>query len=94
VADLAACGSLWGGALHAVVYRLTPTQPGDRAWAAAALSPRLRVALGPHVHVEVASHLFVPLIRQPFTVTGKSAPAFQEPSVALLSFAAFGAQLP
>jgi hypothetical protein len=92
--DVAACASLWAGALHAVVYALTPTQPGDRPWAAAELSPRLRVALAPHVHVEAGAHVFVPLIRQPFGVTGEPAPVFQESVVAFLPFVAAGAQLP
>lgn len=94
VADLGACGSLWGGALHAVVYQLMPTQPGDRAWVATALTSRLRLAFGAHVHAELGVHFFVPLLRQPFTVTGESATVFQEPPVAVLPFAAIGAQLP
>jgi hypothetical protein len=92
--DVAACASLWAGALHAVVYDLTPTQPGDHPWAAAELSPRLRVAVGPHLHVEAGSHVFVPLVRQPFTVTGEAVPVFQEPTVAFLPFVAAGAQFP
>jgi hypothetical protein len=92
--DLAACSSLWAGALHAVVYTLIPTQPGDRAWAAAELSPRLRVALGPYVQLEAGSHVFVPLVRQPFTVTSERLPVFQETPVAFLPYAAVGARFP
>jgi hypothetical protein len=92
--DLAACASLWAGALHAVVYTLIPTEPGDRAWAAAELGPRLRVALGPYVQLEAGSHVFVPLVRQPFTVTGERVPVFQEAPVAFLPYAAAGARFP
>jgi hypothetical protein len=92
--DLAGCGSVWVGALHAVVYEPAPTQPGDHPWAAAAVTPRLRAAVGAHLLVEVGAHLFVPLVRQPFTVTGDVAPAFQEPPVAFLPFVSLGAQMP
>ncbi|APR81318.1 Hypothetical protein A7982_06665 [Minicystis rosea] len=90
-ADLAACGSLWGGALHAVVYTLAPTQPGQRAWAAAAASPRFRVRLAPHFHAEVGTQVLVPLIRQPFTVTGSKEPVFQQAPVTAVPFAGIGA---
>jgi hypothetical protein len=102
--DLGACGSVWGGALHAVVYELTPTRPGDHAWAAAALSPRLRITLARHhdaktgfhflLFADAGFHLFVPLVRRPFTITGEDAPAFQESSVAILPFLGLGAKLP
>jgi hypothetical protein len=93
-ADLAACGSLWAGTLHAVVYALAPTEPGERAWAAAALSPRFRIRLPAHLHAEVGTHVLVPLVRRPFTVTGIADPVFQQAPVTALPFAGFGASLP
>jgi hypothetical protein len=92
--DLAACGAFWAGALHAVVFDLTPVDPGQHAWAAAEVSPRLRVRIAGPLHAEVGVHLMVPLVRQPFTVTGFAAPVFQQAPVALLPFAGLGAFFP
>ncbi len=92
--DLAACGALWGGALHAVVYALSPVAPGDHPWAAASLTPRLRIPLVPHLQAELGAQVLVPLIRQPFLVTGVTAPVFQESPVALFAFAGLGASFP
>ncbi len=93
-ADLAACGSIWGGALHAVVRGLVPSEPGDRAWAAASATPRLRLRLASRVHLELGGQLLVPLVRRPFTVTGWDAPVFQQTPVAFLPFAGLGANFP
>jgi hypothetical protein len=92
--DLAACGALWGGAVHAVVYGLTPTGPGDRAWAAAEVSARLRIRVIGRLHVEVSTPVLVPLVRQPFTVTGLADPVFQQAPVALLPTVGVGASFP
>ena len=93
-ADLAACGSIWGGALHAVVYHLTPTQPGSYAWAGAAASPRLRVRLAPRLHLEVGAHLLAPLVRRAFTATGRADPVFQEAPVTVIPLAGLGTSFP
>jgi hypothetical protein len=92
--DLAACGAIWGGALHAVVRGLTPTEPGDRAWAAGSLTPRLRVGLASRLHLELGAQLFVPFVRRPFTVIGFASPVFQQAAVAVLPFAGLGANFP
>ena len=102
--DLGACGSLWGGALHAVVYQLTPTRPGDHflgcSVAVAALASRPHPAPRRQdrsrflAFAEVGFHLFVPLARQPFLVSGEEAPAFQESPRAILPFVGLGAKLP
>ena len=93
-ADLAACGSVWGGALHAVVFDLTPVRPGDYGWVAAEASPRLRLRLVKHLHAELGAHLIVPLDRRPFVVTGWKDPAFQQAPVTLLPFVGLGANFP
>lgn len=93
VADLGLCASLWGGALHAVVRDLPPTEPGDRAWAGAAATPQLRVALGARVHLELGTHILVPITRWPFTVTGWADPVFRQAPVTALPFAGVGANL-
>jgi hypothetical protein len=92
--DLAACGAIWGGALHAVVRGLTPIEPGDRAWAAGSLTPRLRVRLASRLHLELGAQLFVPFVRRPFTVIGFPSPVFQQAPVAVLPFAGLGANFP
>lgn len=92
--NLAACGSIWGGALHAVVYHLTPTEPGSYAWAGAAASPRLRIRLAPRLHLEVGAHLLVPLVRRAFTATGRAEPVFQEPPVTVIPLAGLGTSFP
>jgi len=92
--DLAVCGALWGGALHAVVYTLTPVAPGDHPWAAASLAPRLRLRLAARLQLELGAQLLVPLVRQPFTVTGLTAPVFQESPAALFPFLGLGASFP
>ena len=91
LADLSACGALWGGALHAVVRGLPAAEPGDRAWAAVSATPRLRVRLASRLHFELGAQLVVPLVRQPFRVTGWAEPVFQQSSVAFLPFAGLGA---
>jgi hypothetical protein len=92
--DLAACGAIWAGALHAVVRDLPPTEPGDRAWAAASVTPRLRLRLAPRLHLELGAQVLVPLIRQPFTVTGWAEPVFQQTPIAVLPFAGLGVNFP
>ncbi len=89
--DLAACGALWGGALHAVVYTLSPLAPGDHPWAAASLAPRLRIHLVSRLHAELGAQVLVPVVRQPFLVTSATAPVFQESPVGLFPFAGLGA---
>ena len=90
-ADLAACGALWIGALHAVVYDLTPAGPGDHAWAAASASPRLRVRIAPGAHLELGAHVMVPLVRRRFVVEGWSDPVFRQPPVTVLALGGLGA---
>ncbi|MDI3285113.1 hypothetical protein [Polyangium sp. 15x6] len=93
-ADLAACGSLWAGALHAVVYDLEPAEPGDWFWAAAAITPRLRVRLAPRLHAEMGVHVLVPITRRPFEVKGWTTPIFEQAPVTGLPFVGLGANFP
>lgn len=92
--DLAACGALWGGALHAVVLGLPAIDPGQHPWAGVEASPRLRLRLVAHVHAELGAQVVVPLVRAPFTVTGWAAPVFQQAPATLLPFAGLGASFP
>ena len=92
--DLAACAAIWGGALHAVVFDLQPASPGDYPWVAASAAPRLRVRLGPHVHLEAGAHLLFPITRPPFTVSGWKDPVFRQSPVTGLPFVGLGANFP
>ncbi len=94
VADLSGCASFWAGALHAVVYDLTPATPGDWFWAAASLTPRFRLSLTPRLHAELGVHLIVPVTARPFDVMGWKSPAFQETPVTSLPFLGLGANFP
>lgn len=80
--ELAACGALWGGAIHAVVHGIVPDQPGDRPWAAVSLAPRLRLGLVAGVHLELGAELLVPVIRRAYTLIGQTAPVFELPAAA------------
>jgi hypothetical protein len=93
-ADLGACGALWVGALHAVVYHLEPTNPGDWAWAAASATPRLRIRLASRLHLELATHVIVPFVRRAFTATGRAAPVFQEAPLTAVPLAGLGTTFP
>lgn len=92
--DLALCGALWGGALHGVVYTLTPVDPGQHAWAAAEAAARLRIHLVSRLHAELVLPAVVPLVRPPFTVTGFAAPVFRQAPVTFLPTAGLGAHFP
>jgi hypothetical protein len=94
LADLSACGALWGGALHAVVRGLPALEPGDSAWAAASATPRLRLHLGARLHLDLGAQLLVPLVRRPFQVAGWASPVFQQSPAAFLPFAGLGANFP
>jgi hypothetical protein len=93
-ADLALCGALWAGALHAVVSALTPLTPGDRPWVGVEGAPRLRIRLWGRLHAELSIHFIVPLVRPPFTVVGLPAPVFQQAPVTALGLAGLGASFP
>jgi hypothetical protein len=94
LAELAACGGAWGGAVHAVVFDLSPVGPGERGWAAVEVAPRLRLHIWGRLHLETGLEVIVPLVRQPFTVIGLTAPVFQQAPLTLLPFAGLGATFP
>jgi hypothetical protein len=89
--DLGACGAVWAGSLHAVVHELVPAAPGDYAWAAVELGPRLRVRLASAVHAELGAHLYAPLVRRPFLLEGHADPVFRQSPVAAAPWLGLGA---
>lgn len=88
--DLGVCAAVWGGALHAVVLDLAPVAPGDFAWAAASITPHLRVRVAPHVHLDLGVQVIVPFVRRSFEVSGWQAPVFQQAPVTLVPFGGAG----
>jgi hypothetical protein len=88
------CATAMLGAIHAVVYVLEPTTPGQQLWAGVGVTPKIRVHLvGPLVW-EAGGELIVPVTRQEFTVGGRPGVAFQESAVAGVGFMGLGWSIP
>lgn len=92
--DFGVCGSVWGGALHVVVYDLAPAEPGDYAWFGVAVTPRLRVHLPSRLLAEVGTHLMAPLARRSFVVRGWDDAVFREPPLTALPYLGLGVRFP
>jgi hypothetical protein len=92
--SLAVCGKVLLGAIHAVVYALEPTQPGDRLWAGASLAGQARFRIVGPLVAELGAEMVVPLTRPRFRVSGESAPVFQEAPVGVAGFAGIGVSIP
>ena len=88
------CATAMLGAIHAVVYVLEPSVPGQQLWAGVGLTPRIRVRLVGPVVWEAGGELIVPVTRQQFTVGGQSGVAFQEGAVAGAGFMGLGWSIP
>ena len=78
-----ACVGGQAGAIHTVVYRPVPHQPGERPWAAARVDAGIK-ASARSVVAELRGFVLMPLTRWEFTVddtrlhqTGRAAPGFQ-----------------
>jgi hypothetical protein len=72
------CGGLELGGVHAVVYDLTPLEPGDRLWFAAAIGPRVRIPGPGATFFDLGLSGVVPLLRRNFRVRGVTEPAFEQ----------------
>ena len=92
--SLAVCAKVLLGALHAVVYQLEPTEPGDRFWSGASLAGQARFRIVGPLVLEVGGELLVPITRQRFMVSGQSAPVFQESAAGVAGFAGLGVSIP
>jgi hypothetical protein len=91
---VSACGSALLGAIHAVVYVLEPTNPGDEPWAGAALTPKVLVRLAGPLAAELGGDLVFPFTREPFTVRGLPGSVFQESVVGGAGFVGLGLSIP
>ncbi len=80
---IGACAGVQAGALHSVVYGLTPIAPGDRLWLGAFVEGALRWRVAGPVFVEGALRAAVALYQQRYSVRGRAAVAFEPWPVAL-----------
>jgi hypothetical protein len=88
------CAAAMLGAIHAVVYVLEPTTPGQQLWGGASVTPAIRVRIAGPLVAEAGGELVVPATRQQFTVGGRTGAAFQEPPVAGVGFLGLGLSIP
>jgi hypothetical protein len=70
--DLGLCLGLHAGVIHAVVYELLPTAPGDRAWVAGAGTLSVRVPLGSWV-LQATADVVLPATRYRFRIETRPA---------------------
>lgn len=96
-ATLSTCGHLLGGAVHGVVVKLAPYEPvdpGEKAWAAVSLSPRLRISPGSPLVVEIGGDVTLPLTRYRFHVEGPPKTVFEQTEIAGSGFVGVGLSIP
>jgi hypothetical protein len=91
---LSLCGMGLLGAIHSVVLAFEPTNPGERLWAAAALSARVRVRVAGPVIADVGGDAIAPLKRDTFLVTNRPGTVFQEGPLVGTLFAGLGVEIP
>jgi len=93
--DLAVSAALLPGAIHAVVYDLTPTEPGARFWLGATGVARARVRVLPSTFVEIAGGATLSLVRYDFATTGTAGETvFRGVPVAPVAFLGIGRTFP
>ncbi len=74
------CGRALVGGMHAVVYRLEPTEPGQRVWVAATLGASIALRVVGPFGVEASGFGLASLVRPRFYVSGTDATVFQVPA--------------
>jgi hypothetical protein len=92
--SLSLCGEALLGAMHAVVFELTPANPGDRLWSAASLAGQVRWRpVGPLV-LELGAQGLVPFSRPQYRVRGQPGTVFQEAAAGGAAFVGVGLSIP
>jgi len=81
------CGGALAGVMHAVVYTLEPTRPGDRFWLGVTFGGRARVRLFGPLVLDFLGQGIVPVTRYAFFAEGNGDPLWRQSAIA------FSAQL-
>ena len=81
------------GALHSVVFRPDPVQPGDRFWWAASSELGLRQHVLGRAFVELGAAAVFPLVRHRFQVDASPAPVYEQGVASVEGFVGIGLRL-
>lgn len=87
------CGQAELGAVHAVVYRLEPTVPGDRLFGAAGLSARIFVRPQRNLRISLGLGGCSPFAAYRFSVRGQSGTVFAQSQLAGGALMSVGVEL-
>ena len=88
------CGSVAAGAIHSVVWKLTPLTPGDEPWVGASLAARIRVHLIAPLSLYAAGELVIPLTRDVFAIRSASGGVFQQSPLAPVASLGLSVSIP
>jgi hypothetical protein len=72
------CARAEVGAIHSVVYSLTPVLPGEKPWAGASVGGGIGARVVGPLRLTLHADMVVPITREPFVVQGQSVAAFQQ----------------
>ena len=73
---------------------MTPTQPGDRAWAAASIAGRAELRLVGPLLVHTGLEATIPFTRYRFLVLGRPGSVFEASPAAVVASAGLGVTFP
>jgi hypothetical protein len=90
---LALCAAGQLGAIHAVVFDLPPTEPGQRFWAAASAKAQLYLPLGP-TRISIALLGAAPITRHHFRAIGQDETIFRQSAVVAAGELGLGMRFP
>jgi hypothetical protein len=88
------CSELIAGAMHAVVYQLEPLHPGDHAFAALGIGPKIGLHTFSPFFIEGGVTAAINFVRPRFAVLGDSSPVFESSLVGGLGFIGVGVAVP
>jgi hypothetical protein len=88
------CAKVLLGAIHSVVYKLTPVSPGDQPWVANSLDASIRARLVGPLFAELGGEAIGTWEQYTFQVTGQSPSSFQESRLAAFGFIGLGLSIP
>ena len=88
------CGDVAAGVIHAVVFDLEPTRPGDRPWMGVSTTAKASLRLFGPVTAEMGGGAIAPVLRQRFLVEGRTAAVFEEATLGGIGLLGLGASIP